>query len=425
MQDTTIRNSHITEVQFEGQSYYMIKHIKSGIGAIFDHNNIVLDKLLDMLNRYRLTVKNGKLYFVSLKSNPKNIMLNKVFYRIYNDIKPDAELFERITHKNKVYIDNQIEDCRKTNLVRLGKDKVLNTKARKIDRIPIGSRNYIRIYLKKYNRTLYFDDIPEVYDLLQDTKLCYLVSNLDKVQASIDIGNKRYIPHIGQIAFACYQGVLTEQLLNQSQEIINKLIDNKNQDIDHLIEDRDNCTRFNLSLMDSTANVTKGNFFGKFYEPWRIYGAYNPDTGRYLIELALIDSIDDTISTSWFFKCKDAETLVNWIQTFQGRAGTIFGNSPLNELYFDYCGERWAFPTPWARYKQVVADYKQCGCRMPKAKRDTLDDIIHQQKLVDMDNSSFAEWTVLQPNPSVIDFGKSLSVMFGKPVKCHIEQVTA
>ena len=100
-----------------------------------------------------------------------------------------------------------------------------------------------------------------------------------------------------------------------------------------------------------------------------------------------------TVIRAWFFRCKDADTLVNLLENLQARNSTILSRSKLDEMFIKYNGEIWAFPTPWKRYQQVRAEH---GKKMPKLKRDTEDDILHQQRLINMDIAAFMEWTKLE-----------------------------
>ena len=180
----------------------------------------------------------------------------------------------------------------------------------------------------------------------------------------------------------------------------------------------------NLSLMDRR-NQEKYNFFGRFYDPWRIYGAYNDVTGQYLIEWDLTEEFTSNTPTkvnSWFYRCKGAETLVNLLENLQARNNTILSRSKLDEIYIRRNGELWAFPTPWKRYQQVRADH---GKMMPKVRRNTMDDILHQQRLIEMDSTAFMEWTMLEPNSSVIDYAHHLLALTHRPAAhSHIEQLS-
>lgn len=328
----------------------------------------------------------------------------------------------RFEYKKNLYLRDYILDCRKSNLGILGRDKIAHTRSRDVDVVTIGNCQYVKVWMKKYNRTFYCDNLPGVYNLLADTRLCYLVSNHNKIQASINSGE--YIPHMGQVAIATYQNLLTAHNLEQAREIINQLTNNQQLDVDHLIEDRCNCTLANLSLMDRT-NQAKYSFFGRFYDPWRIYGAYNRKTGQYLIELNLIEEFSSNtpvVVRSWFFRCKDDKTLINLLENLQARNNTILSTSKLDEMYIKYNGVLCAFPTPWKRYQQVRADH---GQKMPIVKRDTVDDILHQQQLIEMDSTAFMEWTMLEPNSNVIDYAHHLLALTHRSVAhLHIEQIS-
>lgn len=350
----------------------------------------------------------------------KSINLDKFLYQIYHNIVLNPQ--DRVNStKYSTCFENNIFDYRKSNLGVLGRDKIAHTKSRDVDIVTIGNREYVKVWMKKYNRTFYCDNIYNVYDLLIDTRLCYLVSNHNKIQASINSGE--YIPHMGQVAIASYQNLLADHNLEQAREIISQLTDYQRLDVDHLIEDRSNCSRFNLSLMDGI-NKVKYNFLGRFYDPWRIYGAYDPDKHHYLIELDLIEDFSRNVSTvvqSWFFKCKNAESLINLLENLQARNNTILSRSKLDEIYINYRNEVWAFPTPWKQYQQIRA---RCGQKMPIVKRDTVDDILHQQQLIEMDSSKFVDWTILQLDSNVIDYAHHLLAMTHKPAThLRIEQI--
>ena len=171
-------------------------------------------------------------------------------------------------------------------------------------------------------------------------------------------------------------------------------------------------------------NQEKYNFFGRFYDPWRIYGAYNFKTGQYLIELDMIEeftSSTPTVVCSLFFRCKDSATLINLLENLQARNSTILSRSKLDEMFIKYNGEIWAFPTPWKQYQQVRSAHGQV---MPKVRRDTVDDILHQQRLIEMDNADFMEWTMLESNSNVIDCAQHLLRLRHRPVgHLHIEQI--
>lgn len=355
----------------------------------------------------------GKLY---LKWPDKTMMLNKFLYRTYHNIPLDSKTMDRLECRNNLYLKDNVFDFRKSSLGVPGRDKIPLTKSRDVDVVTIGNRQYVKVWMKKYNQTFYCDALPGVYDLLVDTHLCYLVSNLGKIQASIN--NGEYIPHMGQVAIAAFQGLLTDNNLDQARAILNQLTNNQQIDVDHLIEDRCNCTLANLSLMDRT-NQAKYNFFGRFYDPWRIYGAYDRKTGQYLIELDLIEEFSSNtpvVVQPWFFRCKNIETLINLLENLQARNNTILGRSKLDAVYIEYNGISYAFPTPWKRYQQVRADH---GQKMPKVKRDTVNDILHQQRLIDMDSSAFMEWTMLEPNSNVVDYAHHLLALTHRPV-AHI-----
>lgn len=403
------RNCHITEIAHKGEPLYLIRHDRSGIGAAFDHDEIVLQAVTGALKEASLYISKSKL---KLQWPNRTMNLDKFLYQIYhNTILDPANTIK--SPKDSFYIENNIFDYRKSNLKVPGRDKIPHTDSRNVDIVTIGNRQYVKVWMKKYNRAFYCDDMPGVYDLLVDTRLCYLVSNHGKIQAKINSG--KYQPHMGQIAIATFQGMLADNNLDQARAILNQLTDNQRLDVDHLIEDRCNCTLANLSLMDRT-NQAKYNFFGRFYDPWRIYGAYDRKTGRYLIELDLIEEFSSnspTVVLSWFFKCKDIETLINLLENLQARNNTILSRSKLDEMHINYNGILCAFPTPWKRYQQVRADH---GQKMPKVKRNTVDDILHQQRLIEMDSSRFKDWTILRPNPSVEDFRNFLSARYRSPV---------
>ena len=406
-----LRNCHIIEIDHKGEPLYLIRHDKSGIGAAFDHDETVLQAVIDVLQEASLYISKSKM---KLQWPNRTMNLDKFLYQIYHNIVLNpADTIAFI--KDNLYPKDNVLDYRKSNLKVPGRDKIPHTKARDVDIVTIGNRQYVKVWMnnEKYNRAFYCDALPGVYDLLVDTRLCYLVSNHEKIQASINSG--KYQPHMGQVSLAAYDGKLTDNNLDQTRAILNQLTNNQQLDADHLIEDRCNCTLANLSLMDR-ANQAKYNFFGRFYDPWRIYGAYDRKARQYLIELDLIEEFSSNtpvVVRSWFFKCKDDKTLINLLENLQARNNTILSTSKLNEVCFKYKGILCAFPTPWKRYQQVRADY---GQKMPKVKRDTVDDILHQQRLIEMDSSKFKDWTVLQPNPSVEDFSNFLSARYRSPV---------
>ena len=401
----------------EREPLYLIQHNRSGIGAAFDHDDTVLQAVTNALQKGNLYRDYGILY---IKWPNKSIRLNKFLYQSYHNT--TLKLSDTINPaKDNIYLRDNIFDYRKSNLRVPGRDKIPHTKSRDVDVVTIGNRQYVKVWMKKYNRTFYCDALPGVYDLLVDTKLCYLVSNHDKIQAKIQ--DDKYMPHLGQVAIAAYHGLLTDNNLDQVRAVINQLTNNQQLDADHLIEDRCNCTLSNLSLMDRR-NQEKYNFFGRFYDPWRIYGAYDYKTGQYLIELDLIEEFTSStpiVVHSWFFRCKDSATLINLLENLQARNNTIFSRSKLDEMFIKYNGEKWAFPTPWKRYQQVRSDHGQV---MPKVKRDTVDDILHQQRLMEMDSNAFMEWTMLEPNTNVIDYAHHLLALTHRPVAhLHIEQI--
>lgn len=415
-----LRNCHIIEIDHKGEPLYLIRHDKSGIGAAFDHDETVLQAVIDVLQEASLYISKSKM---KLQWPNRTMNLDKFLYQIYHNIVLNpADTIAFI--KDNLYPKDNVLDYRKSNLKVPGRDKIPHTKARDVDIVTIGNRQYVKVWMnnEKYNRAFYCDALPGVYDLLADTRLCYLVSNFEKIQASIN--NGEYIPHLGQLSLAAYEGNLSDKNLNEARAILYQLTNNQQLDVDHLIEDRCNCTRFNLSLTDR-ANQAKYNFFGRFYDPWRIYGAYDHKTGQYLIELDLIEEFSSnspTVVCSWFFRCKDIETLINLLENLQARNNTILSKSKLDEVYFKYNGILCAFPTPWKRYQQVRADH---GQKMPKVKRNTVDDILYQQRLIDMDSSKFADWTILKPDSSVIDYAHHLLTLTHRPVAhLQIEQIS-
>ena len=412
IQNIEFKTCRITEIDYEGEPLYLIRHNRSGIGAAFDHDEAVLQAVIDALKDGNLYISRGNL---KLQWPNKSIRLDKFLYQIYNDtILNPADIIK--STKDDIHLCGNILDYRRSSMGVLGRDKIPDTKSRRVRVVTIGNRQYVAVQMKKYNQTFYCDNMPGVYDLLVNTHLCYLVSNLEKIQASINSGE--YIPHMGQVAIATFQGLLTDNNLDQARAILNQLTDNQRLDVDHLIEDRCNCTLANLSLMDRT-NQAKYNFFGRFYDPWRIYGAYDRKTGKYLIELDLIEEFSSNtpvVVQSWFFRCKDIETLINLLENLQARNNTILSRSKLDEMYINYKGISCAFPTPWKRYQQVRADH---GQKMPKVKRNTVDDILHQQRLIEMDSSAFMEWTMLKPNSNAIDYAHHLLALTHRPV-AHI-----
>ena len=411
IQNIEFKTCHITEINHEGEPLYLIQHDRSGIGAAFDHDEAVLQAVIDALKDGNLYISRGNL---KLQWPNKSIRLDKFLYQIYSDtILNPADIIK--STKDDIHLCGNILDYRRSSMGVLGRDKIPHTESRDVDNETIGNRQYVKVWMKNknYNRTFYCDALPGLYDLLVDTRLCYLVSNYGKIQASINSG--KYQPHMGQVAIAAFQGLLTDNNLDQARAILNQLTDNQRLDVDHLIEDRCNCTLANLSLTDR-ANQAKYNFFGRFYDPWRIYGAYDRKTGQYLIELDLIKEFSTNtpvVVRPWFFKCKNIETLINLLENLQARNNTILSKSKLDELRIKYSGGLLAFPTPWERYQQVRTDY---GQKMPKVKRDTVDDILHQQRLIDMDRGKFRSWTILQPKPSIEDLGNFFSAIYNSPV---------
>jgi hypothetical protein len=409
IQNIEFKTCHITEIDHEGEPLYLIQHDRSGIGAAFDHDEAVLQAVVNALQDGNLSCSRGNL---RLQLPNKNIKLNKFLYQSYRKVTLNPA--DQIKYmKDTPYLQEGVFDFRSSNLGVPGRDKIPHTQSRNVDIATIGNRQYVKVWMKKYNKTFYCDNLPGIYDLLVDTHLCYLVSNLEKIQTSIN--NGEYIPHMGQVSLAAYAGKLTDNNLDQARAILNQLTNNQQLDVDHLIEDRCNCTLANLSLMDR-ANQAKYNFFGRFYDPWRIYGAYDRKTGQYLIELDLIKEFSSNtpvVVRSWFFRCKNIETLINLLENLQARNNTILSKSKLDELRIKYSGGLLAFPTPWERYQQVRTDY---GQKMPKVKRDTVDDILHQQRLIDMDRGKFRSWTILQPKPSIEDLGNFFSAIYNSPV---------
>ena len=419
IQNIKFKTCHITGINHEGEPLYLIRHNRSGIGAAFDHDEAVLQAVIDALQDGNLYISRGNL---KLQWPNKSIRLDKFLYQIYNDtILNPADIIK--STKDDIHLCGNILDYRRSSMGVLGRDKIPDTKSRRVRVVTIGNRQYVAVQMKKYTQTFYCDNMPGVYDLLVNTHLCYLVSNLEKIQASINSGE--YIPHMGQVAIATFQGLLTDNNLDQARAILNQLTDNQRLDVDHLIEDRCNCTLANLSLMDRT-NQAKYNFFGRFYDPWRIYGAYDHKARQYLIELDLIEEFSSNtpvVVRSWFFRCKDDETLINLLEHLQARNDTILGRSKLDTMYFKYNGIPCGFPTPWKRYQQVRADH---GQKMPKVKRDTVDDILHQQRLIEMDSGKFRNWTILQPKPSIEDLGNFFSAIYNSPVYLtRCEQITS
>lgn len=221
IQNTEFKTCHITEIDHERSPLYLIRHNRSGIGAVLNHDETVLQVVADALHEGDLYSDKGNLY---LKWPNKSIKLNEFLHQIYHNIalKP-AEQIKYI--KDTPYLQDGVFDFTSLNLRVLGRDKIPHTESRDVDIVTIGNRQYVRVWMKKYNRIFYCDALPETYDLLVDTRLCYLVSNHGKIQVSIN--SEKYIPHMGQVSLAAYEGKLTDNNLNQAKEILNQLTNNQ------------------------------------------------------------------------------------------------------------------------------------------------------------------------------------------------------
>lgn len=220
IQNIEFKTCHIKEITHEGEPLYLIQHNRSGIKAVFDHDEAVLQAVVNALQDGNLSCSCGNL---RLQWPNKSIKLNKFLYQSYRKVTLNPADQIKYT-KDTPYLKEGIFDFRSSNLGVPGRDKIPHTKSRNVDIVTIGNRQYVKVWMKKYNQTFYCDDMPGIYDLLIDTRLCYLVSNLEKIQASINSGE--YIPHMGQVAIAAFQGLLTDNNLDQARAILNQLTNN-------------------------------------------------------------------------------------------------------------------------------------------------------------------------------------------------------
>ena len=174
--NTELKTCHITEITHEGEPLYLIQHDRSGIGAVFDHNDTALQAVANVLQNGNLHCSQGNLRF---QLPNKSIRLDKILYQSYHNttLKPSDKINST---KDNIYLRDNIFDYRKSSLAVSGRDKIPHTKSRNVDVVTIGNRQYVKVWMKKYNRSFYCDNLPGVYDLLVDTRLCYLVSNLEK-----------------------------------------------------------------------------------------------------------------------------------------------------------------------------------------------------------------------------------------------------
>lgn len=411
---TSIGEDQIYTVAWEGRRYYLVEHVKSGTGAIFDHERKYLDAIPAECERRggqngrRKNIRSltsharNRKYPPSLcwlgRSNTPTLYLSQFLYAQYKGIPIDEVRKGRVAHVNGVFLPNGWEDCRSSNLA-MTTDVILSSEERTFEVIQIGRKQYIKLTLHNYpapnNETIveYSETMLDI--LARPNSFTFSVDYFGRIIARRKRGGKHYSCHFSALVCAIYDGAVTSENIEDAFRIT-KERRGRGLDVDHLNSDKLNNTTGNLSLMPSSVNASKRGYTAAFGNPYSCFYAYDRHTGEYLIEATFG-------AYTQFIRCKSAEVLNDWLKEVQGRC-RLTQNTEV--FIVRGGGNLESIPTP----KQVGSNQRT---------RAIEEDIAHADALLSMPREKFIDWKIGQ-QPTVEQFANLLGQIYGCGRHIHV-----
>ena len=279
------------EEVIDGEKVFGIRHIPSGLCAIFDYDEEARNRIIEesKQRKKQLTphsVKKGHcrtLEFGKSRHGFCTVSLATVLYAYYNNLELSKLLGSgnQIRHYNSSELPENYEDCRSKSLYSTA-DIVMETDSRKITLVADG--RYIKLELKAYNVTEYLSNVPGMLQIIGKPNNMGFLYNGERVQAQLyhpTMGNGAK-PYLSTIAYAVYNMGLNEQNFYELLPKIMAEIKKSKKEIDHLNSDRHNHCKWNLSLVPGSLNGSKHNFAARLKLPYFLYMAVT-DNGEYRI----------------------------------------------------------------------------------------------------------------------------------------------
>jgi hypothetical protein len=278
-----------------------------------------------------------------------------------------------------------VEDCRSYNL-RWNKEPAVRTRNREVRRVKVGETetDCIALDVKSAGVTDWMSYSDTLWELLTSPLFSYLVGGASaRTQLQTSDTTDKYYLH--NVVAAVRDGLLTLDNVGNIRNILDDMRRGPNGEklhTDHLDGNIHNNLDFNLSMMLSGVDTSKGARTGWLYPPHKAWWAYDHKKGLYFAEIT-------TYTEGWGYlphKYKvfhSAEVLAEWLQFMLG-AGAPTGEFTAHFLDAGY--QTW--PTVHEGRNRAVESARQAGDRLRNAERDIIEDIDHGSRLIQLYNDS-------------------------------------
>lgn len=393
IEDLTPTNE-LYEIELEGKPYYQIEHALEMKAVTFDHDPSIVEEIKSYIKEHgrSLSLKNkkDKLGFRFTKSSDGTPLLTfeTFLYHCYSGLPIDEVRTAKVTHIGERYLPDGSLDCRSGSLVWL-KGCQMRTPSRTFEPVLIGGREFYKLELSACDKVVYLNSDPVLLDLLTDTSLFkafHLVRG--SVQVQLCDRPKKYF-YLSQIVVAVRDGLLTRESFTDIGEILPRMTENGQLEVDHLDTDTFNNTYHNLSLMPTNINSMKKGYTAASFPHYTLVWAYDYQNNVYLVQNVSVDG-GTTRKV-----CTSPADLLNLIQTLVGQ------NSMTKNLKYSH---RWTSegvettPLPSQDFTDAKEQHKASGGtgRIPKVELDTRLSIERSSTLLDIfrDHSGrFNRWT--------------------------------
>lgn len=368
IEDLTPTNE-LYEIELEGKPYYQIEHSLEMKAVTFDHNPSIVEEVKAYIKEHKrsldLKSKKSKFGFRFQKASDGTPLLTfeTFLYHCYSGLPIDEVRTAKVAHIGERYLPDGSLDCRSGSLVWL-KGCQMRTPSRTFEPVLIGGREFYKLELSACDKAIYLNSDPVLLDLLTDTSLFkdfHLVRG--SVQVQLCDRPKTYF-YLSQIVVAVRDGLLTRENFTDIREILNRMTENGQLEVDHLDTDRFNNTYHNLSLMPADINNQKKGYTAASFSNYTLVYAYD-----HLNNVYLVQNISD-VGGGIISACTSPADLLNLIQTLVG-ADSMMKN--LTNINHETPNGTETIPLPSQDFADAKEQYKANGGtgRIPKVELDT------------------------------------------------------
>lgn len=364
----------------DGERVMGVRHIPSGVCAIFDYDTKARERILEEseIRRKQLTPHNernghGKtLEFGKSRNGYHSVSLAAVLYAYYNniDLRKLAGGQCQIKHYSSLGLNGQYEDCRRKSLYSTT-DIVMETESRKISLTDDGRS--IKVELKAYNVTEYLSNVPGMLQLIgRPSNLLFFVNRGGRTQ--VRIGRCPYknnkMPYLSMVAYAVYYMGVNESNFSERMPCIMRKFQEDSFEIDHLNNDKHNNCAWNLSVIPSKMNGRSGKFdyATRIKPPYFLYMAAT-EGGEYRIKFGFMNHVG--FGQVMHILCPDVYTLNSFLRN-------VMSTNKAPAFLKHYCTPKWI----WSLNKKSA----YASQNFKAASRNA-------EQLLTMDENRFIVWT--------------------------------